>query len=64
MLLIILLPHTEHILIWGPGFGSPPAIRSINQITEAGSEYSGDEKTLIVVNPLLYSFLSIYVHLL
>ena len=47
MLLAILLPHTEHNQICGPGLGSTPAIRSINRITEAGSEYSGYEKKLM-----------------
>ena len=47
MLLVILLTHTEHNQICGPGFGSTSAIRSINWSTEAGSEYSGDEKTLM-----------------
>ena len=47
--------YPEHNQICGPGFGSTPAIRSINWSTEAGSEYSGDEKTRFLDGVLLFS---------
>ena len=50
MLLIILLLHTEHNQFFGSGAGSSPANKSLNWSIEAGSEYSGDGKTLMNMN--------------